>query len=182
MPEPQTPFRRLLEDPVYKAWLKKPPKDDRVTHGEVWVAWLKPVSHPNRPNRWYRKTFHTYKEAYVYVAKNLAGVEDAAIGCTHQEFKPPIVRTGYRIARFKRKDPKTGKEVIVKQKVPVRKFLTELPGRLPPGHTWCGYCRRPTIFGYFLKHHALPKAYCVPYEKRCRICGVRLNFLGRWSH
>jgi hypothetical protein len=42
-----------------------------------------------------------------------------------------------------------------------------------PGHTWCPYCRRPTVFGWFTSHHAFPPSLPpLPYKKRCGICGI----------
>jgi hypothetical protein len=46
--------------------------------------------------------------------------------------------------------------------------------QIPEGHLWCLYCRRPTIFRHFRRHHAFPTLhYEVSKEfARCSICGV----------
>lgn len=46
---------------------------------------------------------------------------------------------------------------------------------IPSGHVWCGRCRRPAIFGYHRRHHALEgyDRYCSESVRRCVFCGVR---------
>lgn len=45
----------------------------------------------------------------------------------------------------------------------------------PTSHDWCPYCRRPTVFWWFSKHHALRQYshYDLGQDKRCMICGNR---------
>jgi hypothetical protein len=92
---------------------------------------------------WARVDFPSYAKAFNWMKNNLKNYEDATIHCKRTRFKPPVVK--YR-----------GK----KQYWPC-----------PPGYRWCGYCRRPTKFLYFKRHHNQP--IIVSYYKRCHICGVR---------
>ena len=47
----------------------------------------------------------------------------------------------------------------------------------PSTHDWCPYCRRPTVFWYFRKHHALRQFRDLDLsdDRRCTICGIRLH-------
>jgi hypothetical protein len=53
---------------------------------------------------------------------------------------------------------------------------TGLPARmkLPGGHVWCPYCRRPVLFKWFSKHHAFRSIdqKFDPSKLRCTICGI----------
>jgi hypothetical protein len=98
--------------------------------------------------RWRRKEFRTYAEAYRWLMPRLRRFEDAAISSKAQPFKPPIVSRGG-----------------------VKDFWRPKLDLL--GHRWCPYCRRPTVFFTFRKHHAMPANLCASYEPRCTICGIR---------
>jgi hypothetical protein len=100
--------------------------------------------------KWKRAEFWQYSEAYRFVAKNIKKYADLVISSKRETFKPPVIR--YK-----------GKKVY---------------WPCPPGHRWCGYCRRPTVFAMFSRHHAIP--IWAPYDKRCSICGARESFLPAW--
>jgi len=135
-------FLELLEDPIFREWLKKKPI---VTVPGVQRPWRLYIKLDGK--QWARKEFALYASAYNYLLRRIkaGGVQDAAIHSKRQPFKPPVVKVDGK----KRWWP------------------------MPPGHRWCGLCRRPTKFAHFRKHHALPVYLCSPYEKRCSICGVR---------
>jgi len=118
----------------------------------LWYKSMPWYVYVRREGRWARKEFDTYPKAFNWLVSRLkAGqVEDAAIHCKRQWFSPPLVKVG-------------GKR-------------TYWP--MPPGHRWCGLCRRPTVYNTFTKHHAMP-AYIAPYELRCTICGGRQTLAPR---
>jgi|SRR5690606_1906910 len=95
--------------------------------------------------KWARKDYRTYPEAYNAVRSRLQEFHDLIIHCKPQAFPPPIIE------------------------FQGRKFY--LPP--PPGHLWCVYCRRPTVFGFFSKHHAMPGRPIPDYDLRCGGCGAR---------
>lgn len=98
--------------------------------------------------RWSRSQHATYASAYNTMVRLIkeGKLDDCSIHSKRQMFRPPIVR-------------REGKKY-------------NWPS--PPGHRWCGLCRRPTVFKCFNRHHAFPKRIpIVPYEPRCSICGVR---------
>lgn len=103
-----------------------------------------------RDGKWKRASLKKYKKALKFLHK--AKYEDFSIHSKRQPFNPPVVR-----------DKTTGEKSYWR--------------RFPKDHIWCHYCRRPTVFATFKKHHAVPPIYCTSYEPRCTICGTRLEFL-----
>lgn len=106
-----------------------------------------------REGKWYKlkQDFRKYSEAYNWVAKNRKTYRDCVIYSKRMEFKPPVVK--YKEVR------------------------TYWP--TPRGHVWCGFCRRPTEFHFYQKHHAIQ--VLDENVKRCSICGVRQTFLKKYS-
>lgn len=100
---------------------------------------------------WSSREYETYPLAFNTMAKLLKHrtLDDGAIHSKRQWFKPPIVRKEER-----------------------RHYWPN-----PPGHLWCGYCRRPTVFACFSKHHAMNGKVFDPYEPRCTTCGFRRESL-----
>jgi hypothetical protein len=96
---------------------------------------------------WFKRDYRTYPEAYAAVRLKLSEYWDMTIHCKPQSFKPPVVKVG-------------------KQKV---------WNPLPPGHLWCAYCRRPTVFKFYRRHPNM--GVVMEGEMRCQICGVRDKFL-----
>jgi len=95
--------------------------------------------------KWARVDIPGYAKAYGAVSSKLSEYYDMALSCKPQAFRPPIVRVGKK-----------------------RYYYPS-----PPGHRWCGYCRRPTIFKRFTKHHAHKGRILPDYEVYCSICGAR---------
>lgn len=93
--------------------------------------------------KWSRLDFPSYPEAYNWLRERLRDNFDACIHSKRQSFKPPVVR-------FKNK---------------------KLWWPCPDAHSWCVYCRRPTVFRLYNKHPALPTVD--PTQRRCKICGAR---------
>jgi hypothetical protein len=115
---------------------------------------------------WAKKEFHTYIEAFRFLKPRLKGVHDAAIQSKGIAWSPP-----HKVVRITR----GGKPVKDDKGKPVLRRIVWQPS-LPPGeepHTWCTYCRRPTVFRWYSRHHAFPRGYefTTPYQ-RCTICGA----------
>lgn len=104
--------------------------------------------------RWMRAEFTTYPKAFNELIRRVKSGQatDGTVHSKRQWFSPPVVRVGKR--------------------------KTYWP--MPPGHKWCGLCRRPTVFQFFSSHHAFPRDIpIVHYELRCTICGARATMAPR---
>lgn len=120
----------------------------------------------------------SYPDAFRLLTKFLkAGVHDAAIQCRPSAFRPPM-----RVVKV----TKNRKPVMVTirgeqvQKTALTPWRPKL-GMTDEPHVWCGYCRRPTVFRWFMKHHALDRSTVAGVfdqsVRRCTICGVSESFL-----
>lgn len=131
----------LLEDPVYRAYLKQIPRlSPNLVHGEPWVVWARTT---DEPARWAKKMCTTYREAWGVLRDAMGRPDrynDVAIVSRRQLFAPP------------------------------ENFYWDYPFH------WCSRCRRPSMFAYRPKHHALKNAPVVsedPDDRRCFYCGMR---------
>lgn len=116
---------------------------------------------------WGRKEFHTYKSAFDFWKLKRKIWYDVSITSKRQRFDPPG-----KIVKLKRR----GEPLMVKTPTGMRQATKLVPISPPPGHLWCMYCRRFTIFTWFLNHHAFRgemKLLMDQSERRCCICGVR---------
>ena len=163
----------LLEDEDYKAFfiknVKLPP---HLLNGKRWRLWVQ----LKRNRQWKKKDFASYADAFKYFRASRDHILDAAIGCPGYEFKPPS-----KVVRVKGKYH-VGNDGVRRQ---VTKLVTWKP-KLPLGeeeaHNWCPYCRRPTVFRQFSKHHALLASHTggVGIDNRllrCTICGASENIV-----
>lgn len=96
--------------------------------------------------------FAKYSQAFNWIRARMDQYPDMVLYSKPFEFRPPVLS-------------KDG-----------RKFYWGCPD----GHRWCGYCRRPTRFRYFSKHHAMSHGVD-PAVRRCEICGCREAFLKRYK-
>lgn len=148
----QKTLKELLEDPLYAQWFNTQPRQSWAltkndsTPWRVWVQF-------KQGGKWYKREFRTWKKAHKFLARNLHDFYDAALNHRVHQSRPPVVR-----------DP---------NKPNKRKYYGPMVKIL--GHRWCGYCRRPTVFAYFGRHHAFSgknRSYCDPGIERCSICGA----------
>lgn len=149
----QVTFRELVRDPVYRQWLKTPPLG-----GFTKFAKFRVYVQREKDGNWAKKDFDDFKAAYSFLAKNFKSWHDASLTCRNEQSRPPVVRH-------------KGK----------RQYYAPL--LLIPGHTWCPYCRRPTVFDYFSTHHtfAAKGMKPLPYKRRCGICGVAETAIRRYK-
>lgn len=155
MPE-QTQFKEFLLDPVFKAWFNRKPSDPPPGNTSPWVVWVQ----KEHNGKWSRARFKTYAKAHKYVRSIYKDVWDLTLGCLRRDYGPPLMKV----------TDKTTKQA--------RAVLWR---GMPEGHSWCGYCRRPVVFAYFSRHHAVPKNMpCNGNERRCSICGAREAFVRKW--
>lgn len=153
----------LLKDPVYKQFFLSVPKINGPFRLYLQL---------DNDRRWRAKDFSKYSDAFKLFKKlhQEGRVHDAAICSKKQGGQPPMrtvkVRNSYTINS-------RGEKVQVTRRVV---WEPQLDMNDPDFHRWCPYCRRPTAFKYFAKHHALnhlvAKGITIDSEiRRCVICG-----------
>jgi len=149
----QVTLRELVRDPIYRKWIKTPPLGGFSEYARFRVYVQKEEN-----GGWAKKDFEAFAPAYNFLVKNYKSWYDAALTCRNQESRPPVVR-------YKGK----------------RQYYA--PMLLMPGHIWCGYCRRPTVFGYYSTHHtfAAKGIKPLPYKLRCGICGNTEDSIRRFK-
>lgn len=157
-------LRELLEDKVYREYFTSRPILPANIHPDLklWRVYVQRETE----GPWAKKEFHDYVQAFKFLKPYLKTCHDATIQSKGIAFAPP-----FKVVRVVRK----GKPVLDdKQKPVVRRVVWRplMPTDEQP-HRWCPYCRRPTVFAWFAKHHAFPKGYTIatPYQ-RCVICGA----------
>jgi hypothetical protein len=149
-------LRELAEDPVYRKYLRTPPKlPEALRWGYPWRLWVE------LPNRWLTKKYHTYPEAWNKAVQALRHSEtvDVCIVSMRHFFDPPIAET-------KRLRNRNTKQV----------FTREVYWLPDPPYEWCFRCRRPSLFVSLpANHHALRTQPVVSPESpyRCFYCGIR---------
>lgn len=158
----------LLEDPIYKDYFLAVPKFRGKKPKYRLYVQLKGQT------QWRSRDYDKYSDAFNTLKKYLKAnkVHDAAICCKSRPSLPP-----QRTVRLKGKYriDSQGKRVQVTARTA---WKPKVDGADSDYHIWCGYCRRPTAFRYYSKHHALMKVMRTmgqplvnPSVRRCVICG-----------
>lgn len=139
----QVTLRQLVEDPIYRKWLKTPPVGGFPKYTKFRV-----YAQRERDGSWAKKDFENFKDAYTFLAKNLREWHDATLCTINYQSRPPVIYVN-------------GK----------RRYYA--PMVLMEGHDWCPHCRRPSVFGYFHTHHAFTGHFRpLPFKRRCGVCGI----------
>lgn len=165
----------LLKDPKYREFFMTVPKDWAPKPGhKPWRLYVQREA----DGPWAKKDYASYAEAYRRLAVELKSgrLHDGAIQSRGVAYAPPT-----RIAKV----TKNGKPVyqVGSNGNRVQKtVITRWKPKLDPAdeaHTWCTYCRRPTVFRWFRSHHALRGLEGIfdPSSLRCIICGAREAFV-----
>lgn len=106
---------------------------------------------------WAKRDFLTWKKARKFVRKHADKWYDCVLVCRNDAHRPPVIRVGRK-----------------------RQYYAPMVNMV--GHTWCPYCRRPTIFGWFTEHHAFTNGLKpLAYKKRCSICGIAQSAIKEYS-
>lgn len=160
----------LLKDTTYKQFICQqpslPPHMTRALKPWRLMVQLKGEQH------WRMKRFGTYSEAFKAMKKILPRAADATINCPALGFVAPT-----RVVRIKGKFHTNGQQltrlVTWKAAMPMGEFEE---------HHWCPYCRRPSVFKRFRRHHALQGNAIggLPIDPsllRCSICGASENIV-----
>lgn len=164
------PLSTLLEDPDYKEFFLKVPKLPAVVYSANQAPpWRLYVLLKGDKN-WRRKDFPAYAPAFKHLKRLLKSgkVEDAAINCRRFTSPPPLqsirVRGKYVV----------GSDGVRRQVVKRVEWKPRYTRDDFEDHTWCPYCRRPTVFRYYARHHAMADLGIAidPSVQRCCICGA----------
>lgn len=169
MSSTQITLPELLTDSVFRQWFHKVPKypDPRTSPPKRWHVWAEIVT-PEGKTNWRLFERSSYREAHSVIAELIKkdSILDLTLGNPTLDHPPPLV---------KRKDGSLT-------------LWTPSPARYPDiddldlaAHRWCGLCRRPTLFMWFRRHHAMPANLPINADRRCRVCGARAVFVIDWS-
>lgn len=155
-------LRDLLRDPVYKKWfLRIPELQSTAATSPPWYLYLLDNG------KWKRANATTYRGALKFAAKNLREYQDIVIHSKRQPFRIPRLRRSYNPPQYKKVKGKK-KLVEVLEVVEWENY--------PHDYMWCPYCRRPTLWNYYMSHHAFPQAKQWVFNgrsKACHVCGLR---------
>jgi DNA-directed RNA polymerase subunit RPC12/RpoP len=161
-------MRQLMDDPIYRAYMKKVPPVDGFNPNPAWQIW---VEEDNR--RWLTATFATYAEVWpVFVKRYRYKMGDPTITSRRTFYAPPgewyKVRVKLSTPRVSPSGVKTTHRIEDRwrQTFHWNDYRAE----------WCGRCRRPVEFRpLFETHHALKRFPVISDEDniRCPICGIR---------
>lgn len=172
------PIGELLSDKVFRRFFSTPPPmyPHQASRPDGWRLWMKTT--PDSP--WRRKDVQHYDAGVRHILRRLeeGAVHDAVLQCRGVSYKPPIRRIIVKSPATRQPvmvaDPKTGElkpKILQKVWEPNAQLIQEYGP-----HAWCYYCRRPTVFAYFAKHHAFTGTALEPYYdgsvRRCCVCGI----------
>lgn len=157
-------LRELLTDKIYREFFITVPEMPANLHPSQtpWRVYVQKELH----GRWARRDFNQYRDAFKFLKPLLKDAHDATIQSRGIAFSPPA-----RVVKVKRNGQLLRDE---KGKVVLRRIVWQpiLPEAEEP-HRWCPYCRRPTVFGWFSKHHAFSSGFEFDLAlQRCTICGA----------
>lgn len=157
-------LRELLADKIYKEFFTTPPEMPVIPVPELqrWRVYVQRET----GGKWAKKDFVRYRDAFKFLKPRLREVHDATIQSRGIAFPPPA-----RVVKIRKNGQLLRDD---KGKLILRRIVWQpiLPEAEEP-HRWCPYCRRPTVFGWFSKHHAFPPGFEFDLAiQRCTICGI----------
>lgn len=163
----------LLEDKNYRRFFEKPPVIPNVQRtAPPYRLWVR------RDGKWFKRDISSYRSGRDWILDRLDVIDDGALAIKGTMSPPPT-----RLVKVKRGGvllTKVGSDGVERPVVREAPWVVHLPAD-EVKHLWCPYCRRPTVFTWFSKHHNQPKVLQPEFE-RCTICGIRAEHLPRnWS-
>lgn len=172
MPSNIPTMRALMDDPIFRAYMKTAPRRLHAhQNGNPWRVWV------NRGNgRWATAEYPSYADAWrMFVPQYRRSAEDGrdvTIVSKRTFYAPPgeWYRVKVRHPRRPTPDNPATSKVVVETRWRQKFFWDSVDLH------WCGRCRRPVYWmPLFPDHHALRKApaYTDEDNYRCQICGIR---------
>jgi hypothetical protein len=169
MPPKPPSMRTLMEDPLYRSYMKRVPTTPHAfnTSGEPWQLWIDAGA-----GRWRTATYTSYKAVWpTFVQALKAQYPDVTITSRRVFYAPPGEWYKVRVRKPRRPTPDNpGKYKLVIEDRWRQLFFWDV------GLEWCGRCRRPVYWmPLFADHHALRRFPAVTDDenRRCTICGIR---------
>jgi hypothetical protein len=158
------PMRALMDDPIFRAYMKRVPTTHAANqHGEPWQLWVR-----THDGRWLTKTYEKYQDVWpVFVGRFKRG-QDPTIVSRRIFYAPPGQWYKAKV-RLPRPTP-SGTTHRIENRWKQTFFWDGSDLH------WCGRCRRPSYWmPLFSSHHALRKLPAVSEENnfRCILCGIR---------
>lgn len=162
-------IHELLEDEKYAKFFETNPILPDHYYNDGQRPWRLMVLIKDE-TKWRSKRYETYDEALEQIQKIMPRIANGAINSPGLNFMPPI-----RHAKVKnRVHPKTRRPLIIS-----RVWMPLIDGDTPPHH-WCGYCRRPTIFGHKAMRARMMNGFQSDVSEvayRCLLCGSRASLM-----
>lgn len=167
MPTTPPSIRELLDDPVFRAYMKTVPPDIHAnSYGDPWQVWVR-----TDRGTWLTNRFDHYRSAWPVFVKQMKTNPDASLTSRRVFYAPPGEWYKVKVRKQRRPtpaDPRTS--VVVIEERWRQTFHWDI------GLDWCGRCRRPTYWQpLFETHHALRRQPAVTTDEniRCIYCGIR---------
>jgi len=153
-------MRTLLEDPLYRAYMKRPPRmPSNLRTGEPWQLWVDAGQ-----GRWLTKSYARYQEVWPVFVSRMKNGDDPTITSRRVFYAPP--GEWYKVKV--RDKSNQGYHIEARWRQLFFWDAVDLH--------WCGRCRRPVYWmPLFADHHALRRLPAISDEDntRCLICGIR---------
>lgn len=175
----------LLKDPKYRAFFLQVPKTLVPPPGQKpWRLYIQREA----DGPWAKKDFEKYADAFRKLAAELkrGAVHDGAIQSRGIAYAPPervakVTKGGRPVwARNGQNQIMVDRDGNRIQRTVVVVWRPKLEPQDEP-HTWCTYCRRPTVFRWFTNHHSIRGTELAglvdPSKQRCTICGATEEFV-----
>lgn len=168
------PLHTLLEDKTFDKFFRTTPhlypiqvEPDRLT----WRVWIK----SSDTTSWRKRDVTNYQVGVRTILDRLEDLHDAALQCRGRSYGPPDRRIRLMSG---------GKPLLHADGSPqIKRTVWRLPvdlARQYGHHDWCFQCRRPTVFTYFINHHAfrgtLLESLASNDVRRCTLCGMAHSF------
>jgi hypothetical protein len=165
MPSNIPTMRNLMEDPLFRAYMKRvPPRHQANLTGEPWQLWVR-----SEGGKWLTRTYTSYQEVWpIFVSRFRLPDQDPTITSRRLFYAPP--GEWYTVKVRLSKPTPSGTTHRVEQRW--RQLFFWDGSDL----NWCGRCRRPVFWQpLHSQHHALRRMPAVTEEDnyRCGICGIR---------
>lgn len=177
-------LNELLDDKRFRAFFSTAPKMTKPLPGQKpWRVLIQ----KKQGGPWAKKEVETYADGFRIIRQNIraGALYDGTIQSRGIAFGPPI-----RVAKVTKGGhpvwhTRNGKAILGPDGQRIQKTVAvEWKPKLDPAdetHTWCTFCRRPTVFRWFRSHHALRAANLQelvdPSDRRCTLCGARESFV-----
>lgn len=156
-------IRQLMDDPIYRAYMKKVPPVEKHNANPAWQLWVNPEG-----NRWLTATYQTYRDAWPTFTGQFKQGREATLTSRRVFYAPP---GEFKVVKVKLARPTpSGTTHRIEERWRQTFFWDDYRAE------WCGRCRRPVTFRpLFETHHALKRWPVVSDEDnmRCPICGIR---------